>query len=1255
MTSSLQQWDAQPPQLEQFVIDQEYDQFLPQPFGPDHPQPSSHSITPRYQPQPNTAPSYSTFPGADTQHDHQPAYGAQNAWSLPPDHAFALSQPPQPALNQQQYGQQQQQHRPPPPSAFAPTSPPYWANAQPPPMPGARRPGVSPAPAPGPQITSDPAAAFVTSPTSIDGASGAYNAPGTFGYGGGGGAPPNTAYRQPQQHYPPSASAGPGPETSAARSSSHYRSPADARPARPPQPQLQMPASGGGTGLKRQRTNTVVDPSSSSAAARAAAYREPADASHASDNEDDGEGELERDAGRVTLQPRESLRERGACSRCKMLKVKCVRDPDLSISKGLDPDVCRRCMNGGHECVVPGKRPRKQPPKRGDLMQRIQAQAAHIERLMKQLEAATLAANDKHQGAHRPQNVSVPTPSLSVSAPYLMSPLSNASHSGISADSRSPEAERGDPLDDRDLGRYSLGQPPPPSTAPDPRVQDWIAKARASFEQFGGYIGMGGARGGGVTRALVADEDPEDEESSDEYADYDVLDEESELDIAVESDGESAVVDAGSPYGVMSVGPSRSRRASNNPSEDGSGGGARREPAAGTKQKLASLPTEAVPFGLMADMSLKMKAGKQRPGKKGSGTESVPGSPENTTGTAEASGAGQGDASGDVAEEHHEERVGIADEDYFRPSPEPETRGPSIVDPSHQAPHILAKGIVTPDEVEKLFRIYFDYMNCSLSILDPVLYTAKTTYWRSPFLFTVICAVASRYYGLRPELYGELMNYARLAAGTALIGGPKTVENVFAYILLALYPLPVKKWEDDRTWLYLGLAIRIATDLNLHHPSTAKPRNESHARELLNRTRAWINCFNLDRSTGSQYGKSPIIPNHDYVANHSEEWWHSSEYNLRNFDIHLSGYNAELRCLSQFRAKVYSDPNHPTLLNKDADIGKLAMDTDDKLQNLWKVWTDRLKTVDAGDAQGQFRSGIMSLAYSYARLAALSVGFQHAFGKRGSNPHEFLQRCWRAASDVVTDFANNLGTATNRIFLRHGPEAQSVFVTFACAFLVKLLHPKYANYMTVEQRQGIRPKVQRIAELLGSPDVAIDDRHAPKLYSHFLENLLATPLARADPTLLHKRSSAARRNAPKQRTVSPATSPTVEYASYFDAPHSRSAPNSHYPSPTEQRTSVSPPPAATTFGQLPTSPTSSAFLNPHGLGLGLNQDHPTLFNPPLAFDDELMQTMQTAVDQTFWPGVWPGFGWMGQFNHQNDSDVLMGSVDPRMIGTFSSS
>lgn len=71
-----------------------------------------------------------------------------------------------------------------------------------------------------------------------------------------------------------------------------------------------------------------------------------------------------------------------------------------------------------------------------------------------------------------------------------------------------------------------------------------------------------------------------------------------------------------------------------------------------------------------------------------------------------------------------------------------------------------------------------------------------------------VCAISSRFYTARPELYSQAMHYAQLAAGTALISGPKNVELCIGYLLLSLYPVPSKRWEDARGWLYLGLAIR---------------------------------------------------------------------------------------------------------------------------------------------------------------------------------------------------------------------------------------------------------------------------------------------------------------------------------------------------------------------------------------------------------------------------------------------------------------
>lgn len=85
---------------------------------------------------------------------------------------------------------------------------------------------------------------------------------------------------------------------------------------------------------------------------------------------------------------------------------------------------------------------------------------------------------------------------------------------------------------------------------------------------------------------------------------------------------------------------------------------------------------------------------------------------------------------------------------------------------------------------------------------------------------------------------------------------------------------------------------------------------------MLNRTRTWLICYNLDRSTSVQYGQSPVISNRDYVANHTDDWWKSSLYNLQGFDVHTCCYKAELSVLSEFRERVYSDPEHPSGLNK---------------------------------------------------------------------------------------------------------------------------------------------------------------------------------------------------------------------------------------------------------------------------------------------------------------------------------------------------
>lgn len=70
--------------------------------------------------------------------------------------------------------------------------------------------------------------------------------------------------------------------------------------------------------------------------------------------------------------------------------------------------------------------------------------------------------------------------------------------------------------------------------------------------------------------------------------------------------------------------------------------------------------------------------------------------------------------------------------------------------------------------------------------------------------------------------------------------------------------------------------IRIATDLNLHQVSMTQPQTERQEREMLNRTRVWMICFNLDRSTATQFGKPSTIKE-DYITRNSADWYRRSQ------------------------------------------------------------------------------------------------------------------------------------------------------------------------------------------------------------------------------------------------------------------------------------------------------------------------------------------------------------------------------------------
>ena len=205
---------------------------------------------------------------------------------------------------------------------------------------------------------------------------------------------------------------------------------------------------------------------------------------------------------------------------------------------------------------------------------------------------------------------------------------------------------------------------------------------------------------------------------------------------------------------------------------------------------------------------------------------------------------------------------------------------------------------------------------------------------------------------------------------------------------------------------------------------------------------------------------------------------------------------------------------------------------------------------------------------------------------------------------------------------RHGPEAQSIFVTFASAFLIKvggcisrilfdliydpkLLQPRFASHLSPETRAEIKGLVQKVVELLSSEAIAIDERNGPGLYARFLRNLLQSPVLQ-DPFPRHLRLTQSTRT----------TSELLDYVSL--------APMSNYSSPIRSGGSPSPLPSQemTSFDMF--APVGVGATDPYFPGLDTSPTLSytdatttgrvdpligTMLMPPLNGDDYLFQML----------------------------------------------
>jgi len=93
-----------------------------------------------------------------------------------------------------------------------------------------------------------------------------------------------------------------------------------------------------------------------------------------------------------------------------------------------------------------------------------------------------------------------------------------------------------------------------------------------------------------------------------------------------------------------------------------------------------------------------------------------------------------------------------------------------------------------------------------------------------------------------------------------------------------------------------------------------------------------------------------------------------------------------------------------------------------------------------------------------------------------------------SAKAVVTVLVDSLVPTG---YMRPAPDSYFMITAFASAFMLELLRPEFSRFIVQDLKAEIYQLIERLIDTIGSPQIATDEFHAPKLYPRFLVSLLA--------------------------------------------------------------------------------------------------------------------------------------------------------------------
>ncbi|CEH18104.1 oxysterol-binding protein [Ceraceosorus bombacis] len=399
-------------------------------------------------------------------------------------------------------------------------------------------------------------------------------------------------------------------------------------------------------------------------------------------------------------------------------------------------------------------------------------------------------------------------------------------------------------------------------------------------------------------------------------------------------------------------------------------------------------------------------------------------------------------------------------------------------------------GFATMSELRDLFDIFFNRINPLLNLLDPFLHSVSYTRSRSALLTTVIAAFAARLSdSQRDAELAVLMerHWRETLVPEVLLGGYKSVELSQAFLLLSLYGKPTQRLADDRSWQYLGYAIRTGTEIGINRrvaPSESLEDSEQLRRRIRNRWRTWMCLFISDRTLSAQTGRPFTISTDELISSvgtnfHRADWALPQDVSLvslvqlrRLIAQHESAFNNFVTAALVAQGAPNAQGEEPDGRRRSGDVDLRELEAYRQQANSdlerWKeAWCvsaadeAHVQSLAMADFLVRWRPTAM-LHYRHARLYLNSIvlqTFEQHSGEEYSIPTAL--DCWNNATALIDVLLDDITQED----LESSPNQTAIMATWTAMTALRLTKLDRVKHPWVD-RYAIIDRAKRLAKAL---------------------------------------------------------------------------------------------------------------------------------------------------------------------------------------------